>query len=200
MNCTTKNPDTPLRIGLILFDEAHSRVFALRDTCIEDAREYTVDVQRLRGTRDAERAKLRPLCSSRMRERAAHTARMVSVFHEEHPFDCLLVAGPPWAQLLVLQQLPQHLRSRVFGSLTLSVSAGESAILAAALPASRAIFRKTHANQHRAVVAGSQRSRLAGARQFAVRIGGPALQAVRRIRSTGILVPMGLNNNPAWPA
>ena len=94
----------------------------------------------------------------------------------------------------MLQQLPVHLRVRLVGSLTLSVSAGESAILAAALPVNGAIIRRTRATQHRAVVAGSQRSRFAGAKQFMVMIGGPAWQAVQQIRGSAILGPLSINN------
>ncbi len=194
MVCTAENPRMALRIGLILFDEARTRVFALRGTCIEDAREYTVDVHRLKSAGSAEVAKLRPLGSTRIRERAAHTARLVTGLHDERPFDCLLLAGPPWAQLLMLQQLPAHLRVRSVGSLALSVSAGESAILAAALPVNRAIMRRTHATQHRAVVAGSQRSRFVGAKQFMVMIGGPAWQAVQQIRGSTILGPLSADS------
>lgn len=198
MICTAKNPGMPLRIGLVLFDEARTRVFALRGTSIEDAREYTVDVKRLMGTRGGELATRRPLGAPRIRERAAHTARLVTALHDECPFDCLLVAGPPWAQLLVLQQLPAPLRARLIGSLTLPVTAGESAILAAALPVMPTIFRRTRATLHRAVVVGSQRWRFAGAKQFMAMIGAPAWQAVQQIRGTAILTSLGVNN-PAWP-
>jgi hypothetical protein len=199
MNCTAKNPDIPLRIGLLLFDEARTRVFALRGTRIEDAREYAVDVQRLKVKRGAELARLRPLGAMRIRERAAHTARLVAALHDECPFDCLLVAGPPWAQLLVLQQLPPHLRSRLVGSLTLSVSAGESAILAAALPVMPTIFRMTRSTLHRTVVAGCQRSRFAGVKQFMAMIGGSMTgRAAQQHRGTAILTALGANN-PAWP-
>jgi len=195
MICKAKNPSTTLRIGLVLFDEARTRVFALRGTGIEDAREYTVDVHKLKSTRCAELAKLRPLGSIRIRERAAHTARVVRALHDDHPFDCLLVAGPPWAQLLVRQQLPAYLRPRLIGSLTLSVAAGESAILAATLPVVQAIARRTHATQHRAVVVGSQRSRFAGARQFMDMLGGPAWQATHGIgEGSSPVAPLGVNS------
>ncbi len=198
MNSTAKNPSLPQRIGLVLFDEARTRVFALRGTGIEDAREYTVDVHRLAGTRAADLVAPRPLGTMRIRERAAHTARLVTALHEECPFDHLLVAGPPWAQLLMLQQLPPQLRARLIGSLALSVSAGESAILAATLPIMPTICRRTHATQHRAAVAGSQRSRLGSAKQFMVMIGAPAWHVAQQVRGTTMLAPSGLNN-PAWP-
>jgi Bacterial archaeo-eukaryotic release factor family 10 len=115
----------PRCVGIVLFDASRSRVFVMRGTTIEDAREYAVDERdaafhqhRARG--DAHR-------------RAAHTARLVAQFHAQRPLDCLLVAGPPWARALLRQHLPTPLRTRLAGSLSLSVASGQSAILRAVL-------------------------------------------------------------------
>jgi hypothetical protein len=137
-----------LRVGLVLFDETHTRVFAVRGTVIEDAREFTVDLGAPQLPRGRLRAPRPYLAAEQAHERAAQTARLVTDLNSNRPFDCLLVGGPPWARTLVWEHLPAPLRVRLAGSVKLAVGAGESAILGMTLPAVDAVVQRSSRLAH----------------------------------------------------
>lgn len=178
MSVRARNQGGTLRVGLVLFDEAHTRVFVLRGTQIEDAREYTVDVNTLKSSHGSVQMHRRLPTSTRVRERAARTARLVVELHDSSPLDYLLMAGPPWAQALLWQHLPSSLRLRLMGSLNLPVSAGENAILTASIPSVQMIARRAHSVQRRATVAASQRSRPGSGKQVMTALGSPSWHTV----------------------
>ena len=161
-----------MRVGLVLFDETHTRVFALRGAKIEDALEYTVDGTVLRRAHAGLQIARRLPAAPQLRERAMHTVRLVTSLHAQCPLRYVLVAGPPWAQALLWQYLPLPFRHRRIGSLDLPVGAGENAIVQAVGPSMRLIARKDRSAKHRATVAAPQRQRPGPARPLMSVIGG----------------------------
>ena len=138
-----RTPIAPVSVGLILFDDSHCRVFAIRGTAIEDAREFAADVGRStsRGRRPS--VPLRSRTDEQIQDRAGQAVVLVSQLHACRPFDCLLVAGPPRARALLWQCLPPSLRVRLAGSVGLDVAAGESTILNVVLPAVNSVVQRS---------------------------------------------------------
>ena len=137
MTDASSSPTARLRVGLILFDAARTRVFAVRSARIEDAREYAVNrAQPLPAQSSPAAARdWASRADEQLTARATQTARLVTELDSAQPFDCLLLGGPSKARDLLWQKLPTQLQGRVMGSLNLEVAAGESAIVGAALPA-----------------------------------------------------------------
>ena len=143
MTDASSSPTAGLRVGLILFDAARTRVFAVRSARIEDAREYAVNrAQPLPAQSSPAAARdWASRADEQLTARATQTARLVTELDSAQPFDCLLLGGPSKARDLLWQKLPTQLQGRVMGSLNLEVAAGESAIVGAAIPVVAGIAR-----------------------------------------------------------
>ena len=130
---TSAHSSSSLCIGVILFDETHSRVFAVRGTTIEDALEFTAYAEAPgAGSRRSRSGKL--VCAPEwLQARARHTAQLVTALHEIWRFDALLIAGSGRSRDLLCLSLTVEVPARSLAPLKVPVSAGESAILAAVL-------------------------------------------------------------------
>jgi hypothetical protein len=87
-----------------------------------------------------------------LQSRACYTAQVVAALHDCRHFDALLVAGPRRSVRMLRQVWSAGLRSCPASSLEVTVTAGESAILAAALAKTpglaRRLTRASHAREH----------------------------------------------------
>jgi hypothetical protein len=138
---------TPLCIGVILFDATHSRVFAIRGSVFEDARELTAAVEApcvgLKRRRTGKPVYAQEWLSCR----AHYTAQLVDTLHAGQHFDALLIAGPRRCVGLLCQAWPDDLRACPSASLKVTVTAGESAILAATLAKTPRLARAVRAQE-----------------------------------------------------
>jgi peptide chain release factor subunit 1 len=81
---------------------------------------------------------------------ARRTARALAALARTHPFDRLLLGGPPEALAGLRQQLPRPLRAKLGGTVQLELFAGEAEVLRAAREAGAALERRAE----QAMVAG----------------------------------------------
>jgi peptide subunit release factor 1 (eRF1) len=91
-----------------------------------------------------------------------HAKRAIAALLEElaqHPFDRLLLAGPEEAIALLQDHLPRRLSTRMAGTLSLELFAGDAEVLATARPALAEIERRQEAAELRRLIndAGSAR-------------------------------------------
>jgi hypothetical protein len=137
---SSMHSSSQLHIGVILFDETHSRVFAVRGLTIEDAREFTENA----GAAMSKHTRTGKVVFAPewMQYRVQHTAQMVTSLHESRHFDALLVCASRRSRDLLCRGLPVDLRSCPIASIELAVTAGESAILAAMLAAAPGLARR----------------------------------------------------------
>ena len=142
MAVASASPSPQLCIGAVLFDETHSRVFAIRGLAIEDAREITVlGKAASRGSRRMRMERLADVAEW-LRCRAGYTAQLLEALHEARHFDAILVAGPRRPIKLLHDCWPADLSACPTATLKVTVTAGESAILAAAIAQTPALARR----------------------------------------------------------
>ena len=89
MTAIASQTSLQLHIGVVLFDETHSRVFAVRGYTIEDAREFTVYAEASRFTRT--RTGRVVFAPEWLQNRAQHTAQQVAALHENRRIEALIV-------------------------------------------------------------------------------------------------------------
>ena len=140
MTAIASQTSLQLHIGVVLFDETHSRVFAVRGYTIEDAREFTVYAEASGFTRT--RTGRLVYDPEWLQNRAHRTAQQVTALHESRRFEALIVCGPRRLRDLLYNSLPADLWRCPIVSPKLAVMAGETAILAATLAAAPDLERR----------------------------------------------------------
>lgn len=133
MNPMEKDLGTTTRLGVMLFDEQRSRVFAVRGNLIEDAREFAVDMQHVASDMGPLRSRHRASRVLQRRQRVVDTVTLLTDLHHRYPLDRLILVAPGWARTLMRRYLPSTLAEKVFCVVDIPADAGESTILAMTL-------------------------------------------------------------------
>lgn len=136
------------RVAILLFDKERARLFTLLLGEIETQHSLFDDVPGRQKTGDWFALSQKRYERHREDHELRHVKRTVSALLDElaqHPFDRLLLTGPPEAVALLVDFLPRRLRSRLAGTLALELFASDSEVLAAVRPVLEEIERHEEA-------------------------------------------------------
>ena len=126
------------RYGVILTDRAQARLFSIFLGEIEEYREALAeaDVTRFKSSgRDHVRSQMRHQrrADTRALGHLKHVAEIMEGVAERHAFDRLVLAGPVEATNELYRQLSKALRTKVIGTISLTIDANERQVLAETL-------------------------------------------------------------------
>lgn len=150
MGDSALHSSVPLRAALIVFNASQTRIFVVRGTCIEDAREYAAGNEERVLRRGRPWTHHATLDVEHFAEHAARTARVLADLDATWSFDCVLMAGSVQARSFLPQYLPASIRARLAGSLKVAMNAGEPVVLDTMMAAiARLSARSARAIRHR---------------------------------------------------
>jgi peptide chain release factor subunit 1 len=133
------------RVAVLLFDKMRARLYTVFLGEIEERRTIEDEVPGKQATGGwfalAQARYARHHEDHVLRHGKRTIAELLSML-QERPFDRLLLGGPPESVALLRQQLPGPLRSRLAGTLHLSLSASEADVRNAALELAEQVERQ----------------------------------------------------------
>ncbi len=133
------------RVGVVLFDKEHARLFTVYMGAIEtqltvvdevEGKQHTGGWFALAQTRYARRHE------QQVARHARRTIEALMGLLRAQPFDYLVIGGPDEAVAVLKHQLPRPLRARLAGSLDLELFASGSEVLQAALQIEELLVRQ----------------------------------------------------------
>jgi hypothetical protein len=132
-------------IGVALFDAERARLFSVFLNAIESQRELVDAVpgkQATGGWFGLEQDHFARHRQDHVRRHAARTARALMALFRKRPFERLLLAGPDEPLAVLERELPQPLRDRRAGTLSLPLSASDADVLGAVREAAELMEEK----------------------------------------------------------
>jgi peptide chain release factor subunit 1 len=137
--------DEAERVAVLLFDKERTRLFTVYLGEIEERHAFVDDVPGKQATGEwfgLAQARYARHHEDHVLRHVKRTVRALTGELRTHPFDRLIVGGPPEARSMLLHHLPRPLRSRLVGTIPQELFAPESEILAAALAEAEAAERR----------------------------------------------------------
>jgi peptide subunit release factor 1 (eRF1) len=138
--------DNAERFAVALFDSERARLFTIYLGQIEEHEVIRDDVPRKQksgGWATLSQTNFARHHDDHLRRHARHTATALANLLERHPYDRLLLGGPPEPLATLRHELPRALRARLAGTLHLELFRDDEAVRQAALEAVAKCERET---------------------------------------------------------
>jgi peptide chain release factor subunit 1 len=140
--------DNAERFAVALFDTERARLFTVYLGQIEEhdvIRDEVPRKQQSGGWAALAQSNFARHHDDHLLRHARHTANALVTLLQKHPYDRLLLGGPPEPLAVLRRELPRGLRSRLAGTLRLELFSSDDAVRQAALEAVARCERETEA-------------------------------------------------------